>query len=399
MRPGLLSVSTNDTDRKPEPQCPAFFHSRHLAYEKFRLTSPAGGPQNALEVSAVALDHRSDFTIPKEVCAMIQTPTITEVFKSYCMVNADLAENTLAHTQRCLNLLSEFLLEEKRHSLRVREVNRDDISDWRGWMIRAKDPEGHPRFKPSTVNSYLKGAAPLFNWCLQRLDKLVDANPFHKIKFVEEDIPVYEYTREEVQALVETADVRWRGMIVLACSAGLSRGEVLNLIWEDLDCDRNRVWVRNKPDDLNTGTWQWKMKRRGKEKRPVELPMSTKMGSVLMEIQSGPINVNQPYPFLLPRRYWELRSQIGSLARNVRNCPDANFDGMFRSLCRQAGIERGERDFHDLRKTAITNWTRTPGLAPQDVQALARHASLQTTMRYMAINPAAAQIAERNCFV
>jgi integrase len=109
--------------------------------------------------------------------------------------------------------------------------------------------------------------------------------------------------------------------------------------------------------------------------------------------------VNQPYPFLLPRRYWELRSQLGSLSRNVRNCPDANFDGMFRSLCRQAGIERGERDFHDLRKTFVTNLSRVPGLAPQDIQSLARHASIKTTMRYMAVSPVAAQIAEQHSIV
>ena len=279
------------------------------------------------------------------------------------------------------------------------EATKDDISEWRGWLIRAKDPEGRPRFKPSTVNSYLKGAAPFFAWCLQRKDPLIDANPFKAIKFVDEDIPVYEYTQAEVEALLETADTRWRGMIVLACSAGLSRGEVLNLTWEDLDTARNRVWVRNKRDDPKAGTWEWRMKRRGKERRPVELPMSGKVGSILTELQAGPISVNQPYPFILSRRYWELRSQIGSLCRNVRNCPDANFDGMFRSLCHGAGIEKGERDFHDLRKTAITTWSRIPGMSPQDLRDLARHADIKTTMRYMAVSPVAAEMAQQHSIV
>jgi len=324
--------------------------------------------------------------------------TIQEVFDSYRNVNADLAENTLAHTGRCLALLVDFLVSNHR-STNEREVSRDDVADWRASMICEKDPAGRPRFKPSTVNSYLKGAAPIFAWCLQRKDRLIDENPFHRVRYLTEEIPVYEYTRAEVDALLEASDVRWKGIIVLACGSGLSRGEALNLTWVDLDCDNHMVTVQNKRDDLQAGTWEWHMKRRGKDRRPVKLPMSDKMGSVLMELRAGPVNVNQPYPFVLSRRYWELRSQIGHLSRNVRNSPDSNFDSTFRALCHQAGIEKGERDFHDLRKTAITNWGRVPGLAPRDVQALARHSSMATTERYLAVSPAAVQVAAEHSFV
>lgn len=328
----------------------------------------------------------------------MHSATIEEVFSSYRQVNVDLAENTLAHTGRCLSLFAGFLAARGR-GMNVREVSRDDVADWRASMIVEKDPEGRPRFKPSTVNSYLKGAAPLFAWCMQRKEKLIDENPFCRVKYLAEDIPVYEYTREEVDALLEAADVRWKGMIVLACSSGLSRGECLNLTWSDIDCDTHQVTVQNKRDDPQAGTWEWRMKRRGKDRRPIKLPMSDKVGSIIMELRAGPLNVNQPYPFILSRRYWELRSQIGHLSRNVRNSPDSNFDSTFRSLCQQAGIEKGERDFHDLRKTFVTNLGRVPGMAPRDVQALARHASMKTTERYLAVNPAAFQMAKDHSFV
>lgn len=317
--------------------------------------------------------------------------SVSEVFTSYCQVNVDLAETTLAHSDRALRLLLAYLTEIG-HSQCAADVSKDEVDGWRAWMIRSGT------YKPSTINSYLRGVAPIFRWCTQRKNPVIRENPFSKVKYLEEDIPVFEYTQEEVTALLDCADIRWKGMVILACSAGLARGEILNLVWDDFDCDGNRVTVRNKKNDASAGTWEWSMKRRGKEKKSVILPMSSKVVSVLMELRSM-LNINQPYPFIWSPRYWDLRSQIGSLSRRVRNCPDSNFDTTFRALCIQAGIQRGERDFHDLRKTAITNWTRIPGLAPQDVQALARHSSLKTTMRYMAVNPAAAAIAQQHSIV
>ncbi len=321
----------------------------------------------------------------------MQGPTISEAFTSYSNVNVDLASTTLSHTKRALDCLTTFLTDAGR-STEVACVSRDEVDDWKAWMIKSGG------YKPSSINSYVRSAAPVFRWLTQRKNPVIRENPFQKVKYLEEDIPVYEFTKEEVGALIEAADPRWKGIIILACGSGMARGEVLNATWADFDAAANTVTIRNKKDDQAAGIWEWKMKRRGKERRPVQLPMSPKMGSILMELQST-LNVNQPYPFVWGPRYWDLRSQIGALSRPTRNCPDSNFDTTFKALCVQAGVEKGERDFHDLRKTAITNWARTPGMAPRDVQHLARHSTLGVTERYLAVNPAVFQIAQQNSFV
>ena len=45
----------------------------------------------------------------------------------------------------------------------------------------------------------------------------------------------------------------------------------------------------------------------------------------------------------------------------------------------KAGIEKGE--FHDLRRTCLTNWLAN-GLGEHDVMTMAGHASFETTRRF-----------------
>ena len=48
-------------------------------------------------------------------------------------------------------------------------------------------------------------------------------------------------------------------------------------------------------------------------------------------------------------------------------------------ICKKAGVEN--TTFHDLRATCITEWFEN-GMMPHEVQKLADHASIETTMRY-----------------
>jgi integrase len=60
-----------------------------------------------------------------------------------------------------------------------------------------------------------------------------------------------------------------------------------------------------------------------------------------------------------------------------------NFSRQFEQILAGAKVPAGT--FHDLRKTAITNWFRQ-GLSEYDVMALAGHANFQTTHRlYLAV--------------
>ena len=56
-----------------------------------------------------------------------------------------------------------------------------------------------------------------------------------------------------------------------------------------------------------------------------------------------------------------------------------NFSRQFEKILLKARVEKGT--FHDIRKTAITNWFRQ-GLSEYDVMTLAGHANFETTHRF-----------------
>ena len=68
-----------------------------------------------------------------------------------------------------------------------------------------------------------------------------------------------------------------------------------------------------------------------------------------------------------------------SYSSDFRKCPDGNFRRNWKMICKIAGILNGT--FHDLRATCITEWFEN-GMMPHEVQRLAGHASIETTMRY-----------------
>lgn len=322
--------------------------------------------------------------------------TIRDAYTEYCSACAGIKkQQTLAHTGTAIALLERCLAETGR-SAWMQEFTVQDAEAWRSWMVQAG------KWSVSTINSYLRSTAPLFRWASRGPNRAVDHNPFAGIDYLEEEHEVMEYEADEIRAILAVADTVWQGMIILAVVSAMERGAILNLTWRDIDREKNRVTVQKKPYDPEMGgTWEWTPKRRGKERRPVTLPMSPKMDSVLGQLEFGRHLAN-PYIFVPFERYCDLRAK-GELTETDRNCPVSRFNAHFDRLLDDADVPKrvrgNRRYFHTLRATGITAWSRIPGLAPQDVQALARHSSLKTTIRYMALNPAAASIAEQHSII
>ncbi len=68
-----------------------------------------------------------------------------------------------------------------------------------------------------------------------------------------------------------------------------------------------------------------------------------------------------------------------SYSSDFRKCPGGNFRRNWKMICKIAGILNGT--FHDLRATCITEWFEN-GMMPHEVQRLAGHSSIDTTMNY-----------------
>ena len=93
------------------------------------------------------------------------------------------------------------------------------------------------------------------------------------------------------------------------------------------------------------------------------------------------VPARHPYPLLTPQRYGHLMAlkATGRLKDRVRKCPESNFRRNWLVICRRVGL--ADVAFHDLRATCITEWFEQ-GMMPHEVQRLAGHASIETTMKY-----------------
>ena len=228
--------------------------------------------------------------------------------------------------------------------------------------------------QPASVNTHIKLVKRIFSLAVKRGQ--LDQNPFHGVPLMK--VPkkaVRIFSKDEFERiLAATTSPIWKARILLAKTAGLRRGEVLNLTVSDIDFARGKVFAQPKEDTKYT--WRWVVK--DKDRR--ELPLVDQAAQLLIDIQTE-LPEGQPYLLLPPRCYRYLMGLKvkGELRYEVCKCPDGNFGRSWQMIFRKAGIEDGA--FHDLRSTCITEWLEK-GLMPHEVKELAGHADIKTTMNY-----------------
>ena len=106
------------------------------------------------------------------------------------------------------------------------------------------------------------------------------------------------------------------------------------------------------------------------------------VSQLLIDIQS---RRPEHYPYVLVplSRYGHIqqvwRSKGKWILSNARNKVINNFTKQFNKILAIAHVDKGT--FHDIRKTAITDWFRQ-GLSEYDVMTLAGHANFATTHKF-----------------
>lgn len=198
--------------------------------------------------------------------------------------------------------------------------------------------------------------------------KLCVANPAKDVKAIKSGPRDWHwYGRDEIGKLLDEADARWNLIVRLAYCCGLRRGEIENLLSADIDVTRLTVAVNAKPDDGERIPWQAK----DHEQRIIPIPDDLAVDLGKAKLAAGP---DRPYLFLSPARYRKLLRE-GLRGRRFYN----NFTRHWAALCERAGVQGGE--FHALRKSCLCNWL-AGGIRPHEVQRLAGHSSVNTTIKY-----------------
>ena len=231
----------------------------------------------------------------------------------------------------------------------------------------------------ATCAAYLRTLAAFFRWTRSEdtpiTKKLVSRwTPYKDRKRARPHF----FSLEEYESILRACDsisVRmrdqrgplwWKCFIAVLYHSGLRLNETAHLIWRDIDFEKGILRIR--PHVKLKGVFEWSPK--GKARRSVPVPAHVM--SFLTKIQETQCE-GVPYVFLSHTRYHELLK-----SRHLG--PDILYGigKSFRRIREVAGISEGT--IHDLRRTCITNWAAHPALKPKDVQILAGHEDLNTTL-------------------
>ena len=288
---------------------------------------------------------------------------LSEVFEEYLRKNQRLRWNTVDGRTRAWGKLIKAT-----GDMSISDFNYDNAEDFQAYLFS----EG---LSAGSVISYIKKVKTVFNWAWFKGYR--EGDPFYGLRLPR--VPQSEirvYSKAELCAMLESADDMWRARIVAAASAGLRRGETLNLKVNDVDFDRGEIKVQ--ANRKTRETWPFCPKDYESRRLPLTEQLNNLLVKILAELPAG-----QPYLLISEKRYWwlqHLRGQ-GKMSPRMMVNPDENFSKPFRRILQRAKISDG--CFHDLRKTAITTWFLS-GLVPNEVKRLAGHSDIETTLRYYA---------------
>ena len=238
---------------------------------------------------------------------------------------------------------------------------------------------------PATVAKKLKHLKRLLQLAVNR--KQLDENPFQHI-----DMPksrkkkIHVYAEPECQRIVKISQQycrewdlqyrpQWDLMIVVALMTAMRRSELLNCTWTDIDFEQQVVNIA--PKKNTDYTWEWSIKDTDER----TLPLTEEVTQLLVDHQNQQPE-GYPYVFVPVARYDHIQ-KLRKLGKwkftDSRLKVVSNFTPQFVKILKGAGVRKGQ--FHDLRRTAITNWFAN-GMSENDVMVLAGHSNFATTHEF-----------------
>lgn len=170
--------------------------------------------------------------------------------------------------------------------------------------------------------------------------------------------------------------LEWDLMITLAITTGMRKSELLNMVWSDIDFGEMTIEVA--PKKNVDETWEWRIKDTDRR----FLPLKEDVSQLLIDLQN---RRPEGYPYVLvpPGRYDYIQQVLRPKGKwtltSAKNKVVNNFTKQFKKILALAHVDKGT--FHDIRKTAITDWFRQ-GMKEYEVMTLAGHANFATTHRF-----------------
>jgi integrase len=225
-----------------------------------------------------------------------------------------------------------------------------------------------------TANKDIRTLRRIFNLAIEPRGYLPkEANPFRKMKQRKISTkPIRYLSAKEFQALYRaTDDFWWKVFLTVAYTSGARTGELLNLMWMDVDFEKDRIRIVRKDADGDLHDWEPK----DHESRVVPIPSEVTQRLADLQLSS---TEGCPYVFIPLWRWKHIRKakKIGSW--NEDQALLNNLHKRFQKIIRQAEVLKCT--LHGLRRSCITNWARVFPI--HVVQKLAEHSDIRTTRQY-----------------
>jgi len=214
-------------------------------------------------------------------------------------------------------------------------------------MVEKFKAERMKEVSPARVNRNLACLKCMFNRAIEW--GKAKENPVKRIKMLKENNKRLRFLeKDECERLIKTCAQHIQPIVITALNTGMRKGEILSLKWENVDLNRDIIYVL----DTKNG-----------EKR--EIPINRKLKEILAGIKQNP---KGPYVFCKDYNGAPYQEVKTGFANAMEMCKIENFR------------------FHDLRHTFASHLVMS-GIDLNTVRELLGHKSLTMTLRYAHLSP------------
>ena len=172
--------------------------------------------------------------------------------RTFCDTYIKSRTDASARTRHNLQIAADSLAKFFGPDRELPTITAGEAKDWERWLAQEGGRKGGP-LSMNSVRGYVKKVKQLFNAAIDY--KLIDSNPFKKLvgSIVANKERQFFVTPEMSQRVLEFCpDAEWRLLFAFCRWAGLRNpSETLNMRWEYIDWERNRMAVRSPKTDAH----------------------------------------------------------------------------------------------------------------------------------------------------
>lgn len=235
----------------------------------------------------------------------------------------------------------------------IRRVSRKDAEEYIRFLRNMKGVKNGAPLSEASVKTALKNTKAVFNYAIK--NEIIKKNPFKGLSVKISESEVQYYSAAQARTLMSAGYPTWghKLAVMLGLCAGLRRGEIVALRWDDIDM-RNRVLHIRHSMNRILGKDYMKLPKSGKQRA---VPINDLLYGALLEA----------------KKYSD--SDV------VVPVSPGRLSLWFPEFAESLGLPR--RTFHELRKTFGTLLLQS-GADVKTVSALLGHSTYQITLKYYA---------------